>query len=583
MNITPAGGFEESVSKHLASSPVTTFVEPAFEAAHKDSDIDHVDMEDQGISTRILRNTAVPILYEQALLREAGTTVTSTGGLSVRSGAKTGRSPKDKRIVDEPSSNKDVWWGPVCIPMDDHTFMINRERAVDYLNTRDQLYVFDGFAGWDPKYRIKVRVLCSRAYHALFMRDMLIRPSHEELVEFGEPDFIIYNAGEFPANRYTKGMTSSTSVSINFARREMVILGTQYAGEMKKGVLTVMMYLMPKMGVLPMHASANVGKDGDVSIFFGLSGTGKTTLSADPNRGLIGDDEHVWTEEGVFNVEGGCYAKCVGLTRENEPEIYDAIRFGAVLENIVFDEQTREVNYMDTSVTENTRVAYPLEHIPNAVIPAVGPHPKNVIMLTCDAFGVLPPVSKLTPEQAMYHFISGYTAKVAGTEVGVTEPVATFSACFGEPFLVWHPAKYAELLATKLRQHNTPCWLVNTGWSGGAYGVGKRMSLKYTRAIIDAIHSGELDKTQTQKLPIFNLNVPNSCSGVPQEILMPVNTWADKQHYDETLKKLAMLFSANFQAYAEQAGDAIVSAGPTFTKEEEAQLSSKGYTISKVL
>lgn len=416
--------------------------------------------------------------------------------------------------------------------MDDHTFMVNRERAVDYLNTRDQLYVFDGFAGWDTKYRIKVRVLCSRAYHALFMRDMLIRPTREELIDFGEPDFIIYNAGEFPANRYTKGMTSSTSVAIHFARREIVILGTQYAGEMKKGVLTVMMYLMPKMGVLSMHASANVGKNGDVSVFFGLSGTGKTTLSADPNRGLIGDDEHVWTDEGIFNIEGGCYAKCVGLSHETEPEIYDAIKFGSVLENVVYDDHTREVNYKDTSITENTRVAYPLEYIPNAVIPAVAAHPKNVIMLTCDAFGVLPPVAMLTPEQAMYHFISGYTAKIAGTEVGVTEPVATFSACFGEPFLVWHPAKYAELLAMKLRKHNTPCWLVNTGWSGGSYGVGKRMSLKYTRAIIDAIHSGELIKAQTQTFPIFNLKVPVSCTGVPNDLLMPVNTWADKRKYE---------------------------------------------------
>lgn len=582
MNIPPASGFHESVTKHLASSPVTTSIPDDF--VSKEVDIDHLDLEDQGIATHnILRNTAIPILYEQALLRETGTAITSTGALIVRSGAKTGRSPKDKRIVDEPSSNKDVWWGPVCIPMDDHTFMVNRERAVDYLNTRDQLYVFDGFAGWDPKYRIKVRVLCSRAYHALFMNDMLIRPAREELTDFGEPDFIIYNAGEFPANRYTKGMTSSTSVSIHFARREMVILGTQYAGEMKKGVLTVMMYLMPKLGVLSMHASANIGKGGDVSIFFGLSGTGKTTLSADPNRGLIGDDEHVWTEEGVFNIEGGCYAKCVGLSHESEPEIFDAIKFGAVLENVVYDDHSREVNYKDTSITENTRVAYPLEHIPNAVIPAVGPHPKNVIMLTCDAFGVLPPVAMLTPEQAMYHFISGYTAKVAGTEVGITEPIATFSACFGEPFLVWHPAKYAELLAMKLRKHNTPCWLVNTGWSGGAYGVGKRMSLKYTRAIIDAIHSGELLKTQTQVFPIFNLNVPVSCSHVPSEILLPANTWSDKKKYDETLKKLAMLFRENFKNYSEKAGPAIVAAGPSFTKEEEAQLASKGYRIVKEL
>ncbi|KAK9752049.1 Protein kinase C-like 1 [Basidiobolus ranarum] len=415
--------------------------------------------------------------------------MSSTGALITRSGQKTGRSPKDKRIVQEKSTDGEIWWGPVNIPMEEKVFRVNHERAVDYLNTRERLYVFDGFAGWDPKYRIKVRVVCARAYHALFMRNMLIRPSEEELENFGEPDFTIFNAGQFPANRYTSGMTSATSVAISFERRQLVILGTQYAGEMKKGIFTVMHYLMPKTGVLSLHSSANEGPDGDVSLFFGLSGTGKTTLSADPRRSLIGDDEHCWSDDGIFNIEGGCYAKCIDLSADKEPEIFGAIRFGSVLENVVLDDETRVVDYTDSSITENTRCAYPIEYIPNAKIPCVGGHPKNILLLTCDAFGVLPPVAKLTPEQAMYHFISGYTAKIAGTEEGVTEPQATFSSCFGQPFLAWHPVKYASMLAEKMKEHNTNVWLINTGWNGGAYGVGERISIKYSRAIINAIHS----------------------------------------------------------------------------------------------
>jgi ATP-dependent phosphoenolpyruvate carboxykinase len=366
-------------------------------------------------------------LYEEALYSEKGTIITSSGALVTDSGDKKGRSPKDKRIVEEPSTANDIWWGPVNFKMSENSFMVNRERAIDYLNTREKLFVFDGFAGWDPKYRIKVRVVCARAYHALFMNNMLIRPSPAELADFGEPDFTIFNAGGFPANRFTTGMTSTTSVSLNFHRREMVILGTQYAGEMKKGIFTVMHYMMPRRGVLSLHSSANEGRDGDVSLFFGLSGTGKTTLSADEHRMLIGDDEHCWSDQGVFNIEGGCYAKTIDLSSEKEPEIFGAIRFGSVLENVVYNPDTRVVDYSDDSKTENTRCAYPIEYIPNAKIPCIGGHPKNIILLTCDAFGVLPPVSKLTPEQAMYHFMSGYTAKIAGTEEGVTEPQATFS------------------------------------------------------------------------------------------------------------------------------------------------------------
>ena len=512
--------------------------------------------------SNVIRNAPPSRLYEHGLRNEAGTAIASSGALIAMSGKLTGRSPSDKRIVEEPGSKDDVWWGPINIALDEHVFMINRERAVDYLNTRPHLYVVDGFAGWDPRYRIKVRIICSRAYHALFMRNMLIRPTEAELADFGEPDYTIINAGAFSANRYTSGMTSKTSVSLHFGRKEFVILGTEYAGEMKKGVFTIMHYLMPKQDVLSMHCSANEGDDGSVSIFFGLSGTGKTTLSADPGRKLIGDDEHCWSNDGVFNIEGGCYAKAINLSAEDEPDIYNAIRYGSILENVVYDRAQRKVDFTDTSITQNTRCSYPIEYIPNAKIPCVGGHPDHVILLTCDAFGVLPPVSKLTPEQAMYHFISGYTAKVAGTEMGVTEPQATFSSCFGAPFLVWHPTKYAELLADKLKKHGAQTWLVNTGWTGGGYGVGKRMSLPHTRAIIDAIHSGALAEAPTQEDPVFGFAVPTAVPGVPSDVLIPKNSWKDSAAFDATAKKLASLFKNNFKTYEDQASEAIRSAGP---------------------
>ncbi|MEZ4321061.1 MAG: phosphoenolpyruvate carboxykinase (ATP) [Myxococcota bacterium] len=521
------------------------------------------NLERYGITVeRVLRNAAPARLYEYGLRDEAGSAITSTGAFVAMSGDKTGRSPGDKRIVEEPGSKEEVWWGNVNIKLDEHVFMINRERALDYLNTRDQLYVIDGFAGWDPKYRIKIRVVTTRAYHALFMHNMLIRPTPEQLADFGDPDYTIFNAGQFSANRYTEGMTSKTSVALHFGRREFVILGTEYAGEMKKGVFTIMHYLMPKKDVLSMHCSANEGQDGKVSIFFGLSGTGKTTLSAEAARNLIGDDEHCWTEDGVFNIEGGCYAKAIALSPEQEPEIFNAIRFGAVLENVVYDPETREVDYDDTSLTQNTRCSYPIEYIDNAKIPCIGGHPNNVVFLTCDAFGVLPPVSKLTPEQAMYHFISGYTAKVAGTEMGVDEPEATFSACFGSPFLVHHPARYAELLASKIERHGATVWLVNTGWTGGAFGTGKRMSLKHTRAIVDAINAGSLDSAPTRTNALFGFEVPTECPGLPSEILDPRTTWKDKLAYDTTAKKLAGLFIKNFRKFEEGASEAIRNAAP---------------------
>jgi len=521
-------------------------------------------------AAEIIRNAPAPVLVEAALQREQGSFLTDTGALSVRSGAKTGRSPKDKRVVDEASSTDNVWWGPVNIKMSAEAFMINRERAIDYINTRDRIYVVDGYAGHDPKYRVAVRVICVRAYHALFMRNMLVDLSADEAAAPFLPDLVIFNAGAFPANRYVEGMTSSCSVDLHLGRyskrfgrtwAEMVILGTQYAGEMKKGILTLMMYRMPLLGQLCLHSSANEdGATGQVTVFFGLSGTGKTTLSADPRRRLIGDDEHIWTADGVFNVEGGCYAKCIGLSESSEPEIYRAIRFGAVVENVVFDAESRGVDYDDISITENTRCAYPLEYIPNAKLPATGRHPSHVILLTCDGFGVLPPVSRLTSAQVVYHFISGYTSKMAGTEEGITKPVAAFSACYGEPFLVWHPVKYANMLAQKLEDHQASAWLLNTGWVGGA--KGRRCPLKYTRAIVDAIHAGQLDDVPYTTDPTFRLCYPTCCPGVPDEILDPSRSWANRAEFEATQAELATLFQANFAKYASMTTAEVIAQGP---------------------
>jgi phosphoenolpyruvate carboxykinase (ATP) len=521
-------------------------------------------LEKHGISIAdIHRNASPAFLYEAALRFEKGSTISATGALIAYSGKKTGRSPTDKRVVEEPEVKDDVWWGNVNIKLDPHSFLVNRERAVDYLNTRDRLYVVDAFAGWDPRHQLKIRVICARAYHALFMHNMLIRPTADQLASFGDPDYVIYNAGGFPANRHTAGMTSTTSVDLSFARREFVILGTEYAGEMKKGVFTIMNYLMPKSGILSMHCSATQARDGgDTSILFGLSGTGKTTLSADPKRLLIGDDEHCWTDTGIFNIEGGCYAKVIKLSKEQEPDIWNSLAFGAVLENVIYEPTTHLVDYDNTSITENTRGSYILDTISNAKLPAIAGHPRNVIFLTADAFGVLPPVSKLTPAQAMYHYISGYTAKVAGTEVGVKDPEPTFSPCFGGPFLVWHPTKYAEMLAERLKKHDAQTWLVNTGWSGGAYGTGSRIKLKYTRAIIDAIHSGALAAAPTQIDPVFGLAVPTSCPDVPAEMLLPRNTWSDKAAYDDKARKVATLFRDNFKKYESQASAEVRAGGP---------------------
>ncbi|KAF2858663.1 phosphoenolpyruvate carboxykinase [ATP] [Piedraia hortae CBS 480.64] len=520
----------------------------------------HIDYD----RVAIIANPSVPALYEDALVYETGSAITSSGALSAYSGAKTGRSPSDKRIVQEESSEKDIWWGPVNKPMTPEVWRINRERAIDYLNTRNRIYVIDGYAGWDERYRINVRVVCARAYHALFMRNMLIRPSRKELEHF-HPDYVIYNAGAFPANRYTTGMTSSTSVAINFAEREMVILGTEYAGEMKKGVFTVLFYEMPiKHNVLTLHSSANEGQNGDVTVFFGLSGTGKTTLSADPKRALIGDDEHCWTDRGVFNIEGGCYAKCIGLSAEKEPDIFNSIRFGSILENVVFDPVTRDVDYDDVTLTENTRCAYPIEYIANTKIPCISSnHPSNIILLTCDARGVLPPISRLNPEQTMFHFISGYTSKMAGTEVGVTEPQATFSSCFAQPFLALHPMRYARMLADKMKEHNANAWLLNTGWvGGGATTGGSRCPLRHTRAILDAIHSGELAKAEYETYETFNLSIPKQAGNVPPELLNPRKGWQGTADFGDEVSKLAQLFNENFKKYSDEATQEVIDAGP---------------------
>jgi phosphoenolpyruvate carboxykinase (ATP) len=529
---------------------------------------DHrIELLSHGVfATGVSRNPSPAMLYEEAL-REGDGQLASSGAMIATSGARTGRSPKDKRIVEDPGSRADVWWGPVNIPLAERSFRMCRQRAQDFLTRCPRLYVIDGFAGWDPAYRLKVRVVCSRPYHALFMHNMLMRPSADELADFGAPDYTIYNAGSFPADPQVEGITSETSVSLNFASRELVILGTQYAGEMKKGIFTVMHYLMPKRGVLSMHCSANEGGSvegggGDVTLFFGLSGTGKTTLSADPTRQLIGDDEHCWTDRGVFNIEGGCYAKCINLSAQREPDIFRAIRFGTVLENVIAEPWTREVDFTNAKLTENTRASYPIEFMPSAKLPCVGGHPRNIILLTCDAFGVLPPVAKLTPAQAMYHFISGYTAKVAGTEEGVRDPEATFSACYGAAFLVWHPMKYAQMLADLMQRHRAEAWLINTGWSGGSYGTGSRIKLAHTRAIIDAIHSGELAKLPTTTEQVFGLSVPASCPGVPSEILLPRNNWTKPAAYDAKALHLAKLFAANFANYADRATAEVQAAGP---------------------
>jgi len=499
-------------------------------------------------------------LYEEAVRRHEGL-LSRGGAFVVRTGEHTGRAPRDKFIVEEPSSKDDIWWGSVNRPIDQERFNGLRTRLLDYLRNRD-LFVQDCYAGADPGYRLEVRVITESAWHNLFARNMFLQPPAKALAGF-EPEFTIIQAPGFHAEPEIDGTNSEVFILVDFSQHQVLIGGTSYAGEIKKSVFSILNYLLPPKGVLPMHCSANVGQAGDAAIFFGLSGTGKTTLSADGTRTLIGDDEHGWSENGVFNFEGGCYAKVINLSPEAEPEIYATTgRFGTVLENVVVDLEARELNLSDNSLTENTRASYPIHFIPNASDTGRAGHPENIVMLTADAFGVLPPISRLSPEQAMYHFLSGYTARVAGTEKGLSnEPQATFSTCFGAPFMPRHPAVYAKLLGEKISRHGAKCWLVNTGWSGGAYGTGERMKIAHTRSMVRAALDGRLAEVATSPHPDFGLHMPEACPDVPPEVLNPKNTWQDKEAYDEMARDLTQRFEANFKQFEDYVDDKVKAAG----------------------
>ncbi|HKI24793.1 MAG TPA: phosphoenolpyruvate carboxykinase (ATP) [Candidatus Sulfotelmatobacter sp.] len=471
---------------------------------------------------------------------------------------RTGRSPKDKFIVKDATTANTVAWGAVNAAIEPEKFDALYARVMEHLRGRE-LFVQDLFCGADPAYRLPVRIINEYAWHNLFVRQLFLRPTEAEL-KTHHPEFTVISAPEFKADPKRDGVNSEVFILVNFTRRTVLIGGTSYAGEMKKSIFGVMNYILPQRNVFPMHCSANVGRNGVTALFFGLSGTGKTTLSADPSRDLIGDDEHGWSADGIFNFEGGCYAKCIKLSKKNEPQIWNALRFGCVLENVTLDPHTRIPDYNDDSKTENTRAAYPVDFIDNAVIPGVGGHPKNVVFLTADAFGVLPPISRLTPEQAMYHFFSGYTAKVAGTEAGVKEPSATFSTCFGSPFLPLRPKVYAEMLGRRLREHSAQCWLVNTGWQGGPYGVGKRMDIPFTRAMVDAAVEGELTREEFEIEPTFGFSIPRSCPGVPPQVLNPRNAWPDKAAYDQAAEDLRLRFARNFENF--DAPPEVKAAGP---------------------
>jgi phosphoenolpyruvate carboxykinase (ATP) len=499
-------------------------------------------------------------LYEESLAR-GETELVHMGAIAAVTAPHTGRSPNDRFIVRDELTEEPVDWGAVNAPLTPEHFAALRADIVEHLNGAD-LFVRDARGGADEKYGINVRVVTTSAWHSLFAYNMFLRLSAEELADF-EPGFTVLHAPDFSADPERHGSRSETAIVINFTTREVLIAGSRYAGEIKKSIFSVLNHMLPENDVFPMHCSANVGEGGDVALFFGLSGTGKTTLSADASRGLIGDDEHGWSADGVFNFEGGCYAKTIRLSPEGEPEIYQATQmFGTILENVILDEATRLIDFDDGSITENTRASYPIHYIPNAVHPSRAGQPSNVVFLTADAFGVLPPISRLTPEQAMYHFMSGYTAKVAGTERGVTEPQATFSACFGAPFLPRHPGVYAEMLGERLRQHDAKVWLVNTGWSGGGYGVGERMKLGYTRAMVNAALAGALDSADFVTDPVFGVEVPTAVPGVPSEVLHPRDCWADAEAYDEAAAKLASMFRENFEQFAAGASEAIRAAGP---------------------
>ena len=519
------------------------------------------ELDNYGIreASKVYWNLNAPELYEEVARRNQGI-LSNHGALIVDTGEHTGRAAKDKAIVREPASADKVFWGDVNKDFPQDKFNNLKERMMAHAAGRE-LFVQDTFVGADPRHRFPVRIITELAWHSLFARTMFINDPSTDARH--TPEFTVINFPSFQADPQRDGTRSPTFILMDFSQRLVLIGGTSYAGETKKSVFTILNYVLPQRGVMSMHCSANVGRQGDVAIFFGLSGTGKTTLSADPERQLVGDDEHGWSDDGVFNFEGGCYAKVIKLSQEAEPDIYRTTRmFGTILENVVYDERTREIDLDDATKTENTRASYPLTSIPNIVPSGYAGHPQSIIMLTADAFGVLPPVARLSPEQAMYHFLSGYTAKVAGTERGIKEPEATFSTCFGAPFMVLHPGVYADLLGKKMAQHNAACWLVNTGWSGGPYGVGQRMKIGHTRAMIRAILNGSLANVGTRPDPIFGVQVPVSCPDVPSEVLQPRNTWSDKEAYDRQARDLARRFNENFKKYESGVSEGVRAVAP---------------------
>ncbi|HLZ56791.1 MAG TPA: phosphoenolpyruvate carboxykinase (ATP) [Ktedonosporobacter sp.] len=517
-------------------------------------------LEDYGLVNlgKINWNLSPAVLVEHALARQEGK-LASNGAFAATTGSHTGRSPKDKFIVANEESSTKIWWGDTNHPMSPENFEVIRRSLADYLQGRD-VYVLDAAAGADPHYRMPIQVITELAWHNLFARQLFLRANESDRIS-ERPGFTILCVPHFRTNPRSHGTRSDAAIIIDFEERLVLIAGTEYAGEMKKSIFTVLNFILPAEGVLPMHCSANVGPLGDVALFFGLSGTGKTSLSADPSRQLIGDDEHGWGENGVFNFEGGCYAKCINLSQKYEPQIWNAVRFGAVYENVVLDDQTRVPDYSDDSLTENTRAAYPVDYIDNVVASGMGGHPNAVIFLSADSFGVLPPISKLTTEQAMYYFLSGYTSKLAGTEAGVTKPQATFSSCFGAAFLPLEPGEYANLLRERIEKHNVQCYLINTGWTGGPYGVGERININYTRAMVKAAISGELDHVETEADPIFGLQIPLNCPDVPRALLVPRNTWEDKEAYDRQARDLAERFKKNFVQF-DLPSDEVRNAGP---------------------
>jgi len=515
-------------------------------------------------STETIRYQSSPEELVQDTLRMGEGVLSDTGALVIRTGEFTGRSPRDKFIVRDDITDNTVYWNEFNISIEPGYFDIIYNEIISYLDRLPEIWVRDCYACADPRFRLNIRLINEKPWNNLFGYNMFLRPSEEELENF-EPEWQVISVPGLKLNAKKCGTRQHNAAVVSFKHKMILIAGSGYTGETKKGIFTILNYILPhEKNVLSMHCSANMGNKGDTAIFFGLSGTGKTTLSADPNRKLIGDDEHAWTNDNIFNFEGGCYAKTIGLTEEKEPEIFRAVRPGALVENVTFFPGTNKINFEDGAITENTRVSYPLDFISNALEPSVGNLPKNIFFLTCDAFGVLPPISKLSPGQAMYQFISGYTAKVAGTEAGVTEPKSTFSACFGAPFLPLHPGKYAQMLGDKMQKNKVNVWMINTGWTGGPYGTGSRMKLKYTRAMITAVLEGKMSMMEFDNHPVFGMAVPAECPGVPSEILNPRNTWTDKNAYDEKAKYLAGLFIKNFEKYKDGVSKEVLDAAPRF-------------------